>query len=63
EHALLAANRVWALQDGRLIADGSPQEIITPTLIHQLYHTEVSQIDSDHYRFFVPRTFVPCSTP
>jgi len=40
--ALRCANRVWALRDGRLIADGPPTEVIQPKLLREIFDVEVS---------------------
>jgi iron complex transport system ATP-binding protein len=39
---LRCANRVWALRDGRLIADGAPAEVIQPSLLREIFDVEVS---------------------
>jgi len=41
DHALLCADRVVALQDGRLAACGPPAETITPELLRGLYGIDV----------------------
>lgn len=46
EHAIQAATRVAVLRDGAIIADGSPAETITPSLIRTLYGVEVSTLTS-----------------
>lgn len=54
EHALAAANRVWVLHEGQLIADGSPKDVINRQLMERLYHIQVRQIDAEGHRFFIP---------
>ncbi|WP_213881130.1 ABC transporter ATP-binding protein [Pseudomonas sp. dw_358] len=54
EHALAWANRVWVLEHGQLIADGTPFEVIDAPLIERLYQRRVGQIDLPPHRFFVP---------
>lgn len=54
EHALASANRVWVLDEGRLIADGFPRQVIDSHLMQRLYHVTVRQIDADGHRFFIP---------
>jgi len=54
EQALSAANRVLVLQHGRLIADGTPFEVIDSALMQRLYQIAVQQIDTAGQRFFVP---------
>ena len=40
--ALLYADRVIALHDGKIIADGKPGQVITPELLRTLYQVDVS---------------------
>lgn len=54
EHALASANRTWVLDQGQLIADGVPRDVISAALIERLYQIKVRQIDSPPHRFFVP---------
>ncbi|EIK95399.1 ABC transporter [Pseudomonas sp. M47T1] len=54
EQALAGANRVWVLHEQRLIADGTPHQVIDAALMQRLYGVPVRQIDSDHHRFFAP---------
>jgi iron complex transport system ATP-binding protein len=54
EQALASANRVLVLHEGRLIADGAPQAVISSDLVNRLYHVAVRQIDVDGHRFFTP---------
>lgn len=44
EHAVQAATRIAVLRDGAIIADGPPEQIITPSLIHALYGVAVSTL-------------------
>ena len=37
QHALTYADRILALSDGKLIADGAPRDALTPALIRTLY--------------------------
>lgn len=37
QHALTYADRILALSDGKLIADGAPHNVLTPALIRTLY--------------------------
>jgi iron complex transport system ATP-binding protein len=38
--ALRRATRVWALKDGRLVADGAPADVITPALLKRVFDLE-----------------------
>jgi iron complex transport system ATP-binding protein len=44
EHAVQAATRIAVLRDGAIMADGPPEQIITPSLIHALYGVAVSTL-------------------
>lgn len=55
EHTFLFADHVLAMQQGKIIASGSPQHIITPPLLDQLYDTSVDQVNAGQARFFIPR--------
>jgi ABC-type cobalamin transport system ATPase subunit len=54
EHALASANRVLVLHEGRLIADGAPQDVIDSAFMARLYQVAVEQIDAGGHRFFIP---------
>lgn len=54
DQALASANRAWVLHEGRLIADGSPRDVIDSDLMQRLYQVKVRQIDADGHRFFIP---------
>ncbi len=42
EHALSIASRVLLLQQGRILAQGTPQQVITPDTLRRLYGLEVA---------------------
>ena len=42
EHALRYAHRVLALQDGRVLADGPTESVLTPELILRLYGVQAT---------------------
>ena len=54
EQALAGANRAWVLHQQRLVADGTPHDVIDAALMQRLYGVPVRQIDSDRHRFFAP---------
>lgn len=54
EHALMFSDRVIALHQGEIIADGRPHQVIDTQLIHQLYGLSVNQLDFTEGRFFTP---------
>ncbi|MCD9490134.1 ATP-binding cassette domain-containing protein [Photobacterium phosphoreum] len=55
EHTFLFADHVLAMKQGKIIASGSPQHIITPDLITELYNTQVDDINIGQARFFIPK--------
>ncbi|QWT45467.1 ABC transporter ATP-binding protein [Azospira inquinata] len=46
EHALLASTRVVLLEEGRIAADGRPNEVVTPASIRRLYGVQVAVFHS-----------------
>jgi iron complex transport system ATP-binding protein len=55
EHALRGASRAVLLQRGRVIADGTPDQVITAATMNAFYDVDMAQIDVGAHRFFVPR--------
>lgn len=47
EHALIASSRVLLLRDGRIAADGPPQQVVTAAAIESLYGVPVAVLH-DH---------------
>jgi iron complex transport system ATP-binding protein len=41
EHALSASTRVAIVGEGRILADGRPEDVVTPAAIRALYHVDV----------------------
>lgn len=56
ENAFMYSDRVIALKDGRLIADGPPAEILTSELMKELYGVDVDvrSLDDDKIRVCIP---------
>ena len=54
EQALLGASRAVLLEEGKVIADGRPRDVITATSMATLYRVPLRQIDADGERFFAP---------
>ena len=48
--AAMYCHRIYVLKDGRLIAQGSPHELLTPQLIKQVYHVKAEIIHSSNGR-------------
>lgn len=46
QHALTFADRVLALHDGAVAANGSAKEVLTPELIRRLYRVEATLADT-----------------
>lgn len=53
QHALTYADRILALSDGKLIADGTPRDALTPALIRTLYG--VDAVFSSDGNYILPR--------
>ncbi len=54
QHALFYADRVLALHDGRIIACGAPENVITPALLETLYGIKASLIQTETGVFIAP---------
>ena len=60
EHAYLFSDRILALQDGRILRQGAPAEILTPEVMGALYgiDVEISSLFSDRVRVCTPGVLV-----
>ena len=54
QQALLFADRILALHDGVICADGTPEEVISPTLLEKLYHIKTRLAEAEEGRLIVP---------
>ena len=54
QHAVSYATRILALADGRVAAQGTPQDVLTPELIETLYGVRTSFVDAPGGRVIVP---------
>lgn len=55
EQAMLSADRVCLLADGRLIADGKPADVVTPAALERLYGVRVdASVDRHGRTVFLP---------
>lgn len=54
QHALTFADRVLALHDGAVAANGSAKEVLTPELIRRLYRVEATLADTAGGSVIVP---------
>src|SRR5690625_7962862 len=41
------SDRIIAMRDGRVIAAGAPEEVMTPELLHELYGVEIRVSDEE----------------
>ena len=60
EHAYLFSDQVLALQDGAVVGNGPPAEIITAKLLRTLYNVDiqVQSLCDDKVRVFIPTQFI-----
>lgn len=54
QQALLYADRILAMHNGKIVADGTPQETITPALLERLYGIRCSLSATAEGTFIVP---------
>ncbi len=54
QHALTYADRILALIDGSVAADGPPQDVLTETLLQRLYGVQAAIVDTADGRVIVP---------
>lgn len=61
EQAFLFSHNIVALQDGRLLAQGAPSEVLTEELMKQLYGVDVrvSSLYGDRVRVCLPKSALP----
>ena len=60
DQSYLFADRILAVYGGKLIADGSPKDIITTELIRTLYNVDITveSLHDDNIRFCVPNSLI-----
>ncbi len=60
EQAFMYSDRVLAMHRGRILADGSPSEIVTEELVHKLYGVDVKikSLYRDKVRVCVPENLI-----
>lgn len=54
QHALTFATRILALSEGQVVAQGAPDDVLTPKLIAKLYGVDVTFADTPGGRVLVP---------
>ena len=55
QHALWFADRALALQGGRVLALGTPREVVTPDRLQQLYGRQIDLLDTPQGPVLVPK--------
>ena len=55
QHALWFADRALALQEGRMLALGTPREVLTPVLLEALYGRRIELVETEQGPVLVPR--------
>lgn len=60
EQSYIFSDRIIALKDGHVIADGKPSEVLTKELLKKLYNTEADVVSlyDDAVRVCVPKDFL-----
>jgi len=54
DHALLVSSRVAVMNGGKIIADGTPDDVITPSMIRDVYGIEADLITHDTHTRCLP---------
>ena len=54
QQALLFSDRILALQDGVICADGTPEKVITPELLETLYSIKTRLAEAEEGRLIIP---------
>ena len=60
EQSYLFSDRILALQNGKIVADGKPSEVLTAEIMKQLYQVDVNIVSlfEDSARICIPTKFV-----
>lgn len=58
DHALLVSSRVVVLNEGQIVADGAPEDVINADMIKEIYGVESQIIDYASHKRCIP-TFAP----
>ena len=61
EQSYLFSDRILAIQDGRVLIDGIPDQVLTEETMKKLYHVDVEVLSlyDDRARACIPRTVIP----
>ena len=65
EQSYQFSDRILAIQDGRVLAEGPPAQILTPNIIRKLYGIEVDVLSlyDDQARICIPTHITKGGTP
>ena len=55
QHALWFGDRALALQEGRVLALGTPREVVTSALLEELYGRQIDLLDTPQGPVLVPK--------
>ena len=55
DHALLVSSRVVVMHEGRMIADGAPNEVINPSMLRDIYGVEADIVAHRDKNWCIPR--------
>ena len=60
EHAFMFSDRVLAIHEGKVLADGTPSNIVTEELMHKLYSVDidVQSLYKDKVRVCIPKIVI-----
>jgi len=54
DHALLVSSRVVVMHEGRMIADGAPNDVITPAMLRRVYDVEAEIVEHRRKNWCIP---------
>jgi len=59
EQSFMFSDRILAIQNGRILTEGKPTDVLTARTMHDLYHVDVDVVSlyDDHARICIPAVF------
>ena len=57
EQSYMFSDRILAIQDGRILTEGKPADVLTAQTMRDLYHVDVVSLYDDHARICIPTVF------
>jgi len=54
DHALMVSSRVVVMNEGKIIANGKPEEVITSSMIREIYGIEADLINYNRHTWCIP---------